>query len=398
MKGMFRKLLTSAAESLRIENWEMDGRDLDPACPVPWSIRKRVLHGGRQEGVDIIEVDGGKLRLTVVPTRGMGILKVEAGGVRLGWDSPIREVVHPSTIDLGARGGLGFLEGFNEWLARCGLEWAGEPGKDEFVNNVGDMAEMDLTVHGRIANLPASEVEVIVEPGAGGEPPRIRVRGRVDERTFFGPKLELWAEVSTVAGSGSLLIEDAVTNRGARDQEFQVIYHTNYGPPLLEEGARFVAPVRRVTPFNASAAAGVDRWTEYGPPERGFIERVYCVVPHGDERNRTRILLRNAAGDRAATMDFSLDELPCVALWKNTAALEDGYVTGLEPSTGFPSHRRVERKMGRVPRLAPGETRRFAIAVGVHAGKGEVDRAIAEVDRIAAGRPAQVDREPETHS
>ena len=101
-------------------------------------------------------------------------------------------------MNLEARGGLGWLEGFNEWMARCGLEWAGHPGVDRFVNNVGEQAEMNLTLHGKVANIPASEVEVIVE---GAPRPRIRVRGRVDERAFYGPKLELWTEVSTEPGA-----------------------------------------------------------------------------------------------------------------------------------------------------------------------------------------------------
>ena len=38
-------------------------------------------------------------------------------------------------------------------------------------------------------------------------------------------------------------------------REYQLIYHTNFGPPLLEEGARLVAPVASVMPFNAFAAS-----------------------------------------------------------------------------------------------------------------------------------------------
>ena len=65
----------------------------------------------------------------------MGILDVKMDGVRLGWNSPVKEVVHPSHIDLESRGGLGWLEGFNEWMVRCGLEFAGHPGTDQFINN-----------------------------------------------------------------------------------------------------------------------------------------------------------------------------------------------------------------------------------------------------------------------
>ena len=179
-----RYVLTSVEQNIDPENWQITARDTGIAPDVPWSVRRQRLHGGKQDGVDLIVVDNGRMTITLVPTRGMGILRVVMGDLRLGWDSPVREVVHPKYINLEARGGLGWLEGFNEWLARCGLEWAGHPGPDRFVNNVGEQAEMNLTLHGKVENIPASEVEVIVERQPR---PRIRVRGRVDERAFYGP-------------------------------------------------------------------------------------------------------------------------------------------------------------------------------------------------------------------
>ena len=100
--------------------------------------------------MDVIEVDNGRLRFVVIPTRGMSVLRVESGDVGLGGDSPVKEIVHPQFINLESRGGLGWLEGFNEWLVRCGLEWAGHPGEDRFRNNVGDEVEMKLTLHGKV--------------------------------------------------------------------------------------------------------------------------------------------------------------------------------------------------------------------------------------------------------
>ena len=69
-----------------------------------------MLCGGKQAGVDIIEVNKGRLSFIVVPTRGMSVLKVGDGDVRLSWDSPVKEVVHPQFINLESRGGLGWLE------------------------------------------------------------------------------------------------------------------------------------------------------------------------------------------------------------------------------------------------------------------------------------------------
>jgi Domain of unknown function (DUF4432) len=388
-----RYVLTSAGQNIDIGNWQVTARETGVAPDVPWSVRRQLLHGGRQEGVDLIVVDNGRMTITIVPTRGMGILHVVMGDLRLGWDSPVREVVHPKYVNLEARGGLGWLEGFNEWLARCGLEWAGHPGTDRFVNNVGEQAEMQLTLHGKVANIPASEVEVIIER----EPrPRIRVRGRVDERAFYGPKLELWTEVWTEPGSSTFRIEDALTNRGAFEQEFQLLYHVNYGPPLLGAGARFSAATERVTPFNAHAAKDVETYAAYGGPARGFIEQVYNLRPLADGQGRSLLMLRNAAGDRAVSMGFAVAELPYVTLWKNLTALEEGYVTGLEPGTGFPYTRRIEREAGRVPKLKPGETRRFAIDVGVHATAAGVTAADEQIKRIQNGRRTQIDRAPES--
>src|ERR1051325_67316 len=166
----FRMVLTSAKLNAYRETWEFSGRPL----PEGVSVRKMTLHGGKQEGVDVIIVNNGKLSFTVIPTRGMGVARVEMSGIRLGWDSPVKEIVHPKYINLQSRGGLGWLEGFNEYIVRCGLEFAGHPGKDKFITNTGDEAEMDLTLHGKIGNIPASEVEVFVDPAT---PKRIHIRG-----------------------------------------------------------------------------------------------------------------------------------------------------------------------------------------------------------------------------
>jgi hypothetical protein len=387
-----QQTLTSTSRNIHVDRWEVAGKEATPACPVAWSVRKQTLHGGKQEAVDVVVVDNGKLRFTVLPTRGMGILAVTLGDVRLGWDSPVKEVVHPSWINLQSRGGLGWLEGFNEWLCRCGMESNGHPGTDRFINNVGDEATMELTLHGRVANLPAQEVEVVVEREA---PYRIHVRGRVDERQFYGPKLELETDISTEPGSNGLRIQDVITNRGAAAQEFEMLYHVNHGPPLLEAGATFVAPLEQVTPFNDHAAEGIHDFEHYTGPTPGFVEQVYCLRPCADRDGRTTIMLRNAARDRAVSLSYAVKELPHLTLWKNTAAEKDGYVTGLEPGTNFPNNRRIERKLGRVPKLAAGASRSMTLNVAIHVGKDDVQDVGHRIDQIQAGRNRTIDPRPE---
>jgi hypothetical protein len=370
-----RKVLVSTRENVNVTEWQVASKDVTPDCPVAWSVKKTTLHGGKQEGVDLIVVDNGKLQISVVPTRGLGIFAVQMGDVRLGWDSPVKDIVHPKFMNLQSRGGLGWLEGFNEYLVRCGLEWNGHPGTDKFINNVGDEATMELTLHGKIQNIPAEEAEVSVD---AAPPYRLHVRGRVDERMFYGPKLELQTDLSTEPGSSAFRVADVITNRGGQEQEFEIIYHCNHGRPLLEDGATFVAPVEWLAPFNDHAAKGLAQYDHYGGPTPGFIEQVYCLRLLAGKDGQTVAMLRNKAKDRALAMTYSPKELPCFNLWKNLVPETEGYVTGLEPGTNYSHNRFFERHFGRVPKLAPGASRavtiEFSILVGQDAVKTVADR------------------------
>jgi len=387
----FRVVLTDVEKNIYVETLRITNRDITPDCPIPWSVHKYVLHGGKQEGVEVIDVDNGKLRFQVVLTRGMSIQEVLMGDLRLGWDSPVKGLVHPQYINLESRAGLGWLEGFNEWMVRCGLEFFGGPGTDEFIDNTGKKAKMDLTLHGKIGNTPASVVEVLIERQA---PHQIRIRGRVDETCVHGPKLELWTQIQTTPGSNSFQISDKINNRSATEQEFGILYHANYGTPLMEEGTRFVAAVRQVTPINEHSAADVSTYDVYRGPTPGFAEQVYCLQLWGDENDRTTVMLRNAAGTKAVSMSFPVTPLPFFTLWKNPVAHEDGYVTGLEPGTGFPRNRATERKFGRVPKLGPHQSRDFTIDFRLHIGKDKVDSVAKEIAEILADRKTQVDKKP----
>jgi len=382
----YRMVITDVERNIYKATAEIAGSEVTPDCPVSWSVRKYVLHGGKQEGVEVIEVNNGKLRFTVVPTRGMSIYEVLMEDMRLGWDSPVKGLVHPKFVNLQTRQGLGWLEGFNEWMVRCGLEFFGAPGTDEFIDNTGAKATMDLTLHGKICNTPASVVEVTVQREA---PYRIAVRGRVEEAALHGPKLEMWTQISTTPGAAAFQISDTVTNRSAVEQEFGILYHSNYGPPLMEEGAKFFAPVRQVTPMNEHAAKDVSSYDVYRAAQPGFAEQVYCLVLWADANDRTQVVLRNAAGSKAVSMAFSVKELPFFTLWKNPA--ENNCRLSIADC-----RLEIENRKSQIGnrRLGPNQSRSFTIDFALHTDKEQVFAAGQEVARIWAGRPTQTDISP----
>jgi hypothetical protein len=338
--------LTDVARDLWVESFAVAAADLGwPATP-SWSVAKRVLRGGRRDGVDLVTVDNGALSFSVVPTRGMGIWRAHYRGDRVGWRSPVGDgPVNPAFVNLASGGGLGWLEGFDELLARCGLESNGPPCQE---------GGTSYTLHGKVANLPAHFVALHVDE----RPPHaITVEGRVDEARLFFAQVRMTTRITTTPGSSRLVVRDEFVNLRETPGEMQVLYHWNLGPPHMEEGARFVAPIKTVLPRDAAAAEGIGHFDVYTGPRPGVAEQVYYFELHGDGPDgRTLALLRNRAGGKGVALRFAAAQLPCFALWKAPGGAREGYVTGLEPATNYPNPRPFEKARGRVVTLDPGGT------------------------------------------
>jgi hypothetical protein len=381
--------LTDVSHEVWVEDLTVDAAELGLAATAPWSLAKRHLRGGRRDGVDLIIVDNGALRFAVVPTRGMGLWKGFFQGSYLGWESPITDgPIHPALVNLASAGGLGWLEGFDELMARCGLENNGAPFEVKSIGADGSENRVSFGLHGRIANIPASYVAVHVDP----EPPHeITVEGHVDETRLFGPQLRLETRYTTVPGSNRLTVRDEIINLKDQPGEFQLLYHWNFGPPFLDGGARFAAPIRSVAPRDARAQEGIDGHDRYDGPQPGYTEQVYLYDlasgpdPLGEESaGPTLAMLRSAAGDKAVVLRFRKDQLPAFTLWKNTAGLRDGYVTGLEPGTNYPNPRPFEQSRGRVVTLPPGGRYVAETVLEVLATPAEVTEVESEIRQIQA--------------
>jgi hypothetical protein len=75
------------------------------------------------------------------------------------------------------------LNGFNELMCRCGLAFNGPPGQDEGT---------DITLHGRIANLPAHRLELTASEETGA----ITLTGVVEEARFLCHQLRMTTSIT----------------------------------------------------------------------------------------------------------------------------------------------------------------------------------------------------------
>ncbi|MBA0206302.1 aldose 1-epimerase family protein [Pectobacterium aroidearum] len=375
-------VLTDAESSVEKGNWQI-GSDALKIKNQHFSIEQKVLHGGRQEGSKVITItsqDG--LKIALSPTRGMNLLHVTGKNIRLGWDSPVDEVVNPNTINLESRNGLGWLEGFNEMMVRCGFEWTGHPVVSE---------GMIYTLHGRAGNTPASKVVVEVSDSA---PHTITVRGLLKENSFKKSNLETWTELRYVPGSESFTVHDVLTNKADYARDYQIIYHSNFGTPILEDGARFIAPVKEISPFNDHAKAGLTTWQTYKGPTKDFDEMVFNITPYTDGQGKTLAALVNKAGDKGVSIAFDTHQLPLLTLWKNTDTEKQGYVTGIEPGTNYAYPVTIEREQGRVKKLQPGQSTTFELTYSLLSSAEAVQKTEQKVKAIQGDNKTTLTEKP----
>ncbi len=375
-------ILTDVSEAKHHDELQIDRRQFPADVPDGVAILKLTLHGGLSEGVEEIRVNNGRFQFSVLPTRGMGLWKGWLDGQTLGWKSPVRGPVHPHYVPLHEPSGLGWLSGFDEWICRCGAFSNGAPDFNE-------QGQLTHPLHGHLANLPAEYVEVSIE----GD--QISVRGIVREARFHFQKLQLTTTITTRVNQPGLEIHDQLKNLSGSEAEMQMLYHCNFGPPLLGSGAEIAIPAETVVPRNAWAAESVGHWSTFSEPAAGIPERVYLVKPCADQEGETRVLLKNPQARRGVSLTWNVAQLPYFTLWKNETALNDGYVTGLEPGTNFPNPRQFETQHNRLVRLAPGATHEMRIGFSYHESAAAVEQAEAAVKAIQGDRAPELFDQPQ---
>ena len=165
-----------------------------------------------------------------------------------------------------------------------------------------------------------------------------------------------------------------------------------------EASSRIVAPIREVSPISPRAAEGIDTLETYGGPQPGFAEQVYRVTscsPTSRAAPAVAMFYNHVADRPVSPCGFNRNELPCFTVWKNTGALEDGYVTGLEPATNYPNFKAFERQQGRVVLLPPGGHWEASWSMEVHDSAAGVAGVLAEVVSLQSQARAVLHRTPQ---
>ncbi len=329
---------------------------------------------GKRADVELLVVDSGKVRAAICPTRGMSLWRANIDGLDSGWRSPVEGPIHPKWINFAEPNGLGWLDGFDELLVRCGLQSFGAPVFSE-------TGQLLYPLHGRIGNMPAVEWSVHLDAAHS----LLEVRGEIHESRFLQFNLRMNVTYRFAYGQPVIEIVDVVRNAGDTPTTMQMLYHINIGSPILEEGGTMHSAAKRIVARNEHAADGLKTWQTYLKPTAGYNEQVYFSSPVAGPDGMTTALLASAKRDKAFAVHYKTDTLPYFTQWKNTVGSSDGYVTGLEPGTGFPNTRPFEAEQGRVVALEGGKSVEFHVRLEATSKAERVKQLIADVDRHRGG-------------
>jgi galactose mutarotase-like enzyme len=209
------------------------------------------------------------------------------------------------------------------------------------------------------------------------------ITGQLRQARVFGEVLVLRRRISARMGESRLFIEDTVTNEGYQATPLMLLYHVNFGFPVLSEHSQLLAASARVQPRTEVAAAGLADYTRFQPPTPGYEEQVFYHTLKVDADGYAQAALvnrqfRNGQG-LGGYVRFRAAELPWLVQWKMMG--QTHYVCGLEPATNWADGRSRERAEGRLILLEPGENRHYKVEIGALTSAAEIDAFTAQLPR-----------------
>ena len=281
-------------------------------------VRLMQLQEGREAGVRIADVRSGSgLRFQISLDRGMDISVAEYKGMSLAWRSPQGDV-HPGHFDPKA---LGWLKSFPGGLMTgCGLTSAGAPCVD---------AGEELGIHGRLSNLPASNIQVKTE--WDGDRCVFKVSGIMRENVIFKDNLVLSRTIEVELGKSIITLRDKVVNEGFRQSPLMMLYHINLGWPLLDDGADLHLNAQSMKPRDSEAEKGSASATKIPSPIPGYKEQVFHHDLIADGNGFASGMLANRKLGLSVFVQYRHKELPRFIQWKMVG--EGEYVLGFEPAS-----------------------------------------------------------------
>jgi len=314
---------------------------------------------GKAKGMRAIQLSNGNgLQAVLLPDRCLDIPYFNYKGINLGLVLK-QGLVAPGLFS--DDDGRGFHRQFyGGLLTTCGLFNAGGSCEDEGQKHA---------MHGRIHNIPGENISA--EELTEDDNIVLQVSAEMREASLFGEYVVLKRKLRLETESNKLIIMDTIENRGFEPVPLCILYHFNFGYPLLDSGARMYFSTTSVEPRDENATAGLSKHTLIEEPEVGRPEE--CFIHTGGSGTQFGLLHNEELG-LAAAVHYNIDELPLFCQWK--CMMAGDYALGFEPSAaGFYGLKNAKER-GLVKYLQSGESQSYEVCVEVLDDSDDISRLI----------------------
>lgn len=312
-------------------------------------IRETKLLRGRGEDIQLAEFyNEAGLRFSVVPDRCMDIWDLSYKGVNFSFQSKngltSPQAFCPSDGEFSEQwpGGM---------LVTCGLDNVGGHAADGGV----------FPTHGRISHVPAKNFGT--ETYWEGSRYVLRATGEVHQTKMYSRHLSIRRSIETGINEKVIRIHDIVTNFEAEDEPYMLLYHFNFGYPLLQADSCVRTSKSDITPMNGMST---DPFHMMNPVD-GRGEELFFNTNLGD---RACGVIYNEALELGAYVAFDTKNLPNFLEWKNMKSHD--YVLAIEPSNTCGLNRDDARKEGKIAVLPAYSSVENRLELGVLDGLTEI--------------------------
>jgi hypothetical protein len=318
-------------------------------------IELSVLDNGDGRGCRIAWFNTGSgLRFKVVIDRAMDIVDAFYNDKSLAWISHLGVSAPNPTVDYATN----WLESFGGGLlTTCGLTHTGSGEKDE---------PGERGVHDRISQLPAM-IESVIQPNLLKGIMEMSITGRMIQTTLFGPSLELKRTISAQLGSSIIKIKDEVTNLGNSDAPHMLLYHMNFGWPLVDNDTEILGDgtwKARGEELDKKIFCSDHNFRKCTYPSddyKGDLSAVAFVDLNADANGICECGLRNSNIGLAVNVKYPKAQLPWMTQVQHFGKNE--YLTAIEPCTAPPIGKTAAKEDNLLIQIKPQETRLYELEI-----------------------------------
>jgi len=243
-------------------------------------------------------------------------------------------------------------------LTTCGLTHVGGPEEDAFGAR---------GLHDRISQVPA-EIESIIQPNLNADQPKMSITGRMLQSSTFGPHLELKRTISAVLGQAKVYIHDEVTNLGNTPAPHMLLYHMNFGWPLVDEGAAILWEGEWQARDEESSGIFNENnnFKQCSGPitaHQNAGEAAAYIDIESDQEGWCSCGIKNREIGVHTKLRFPKKQLPWLTNWQHWGSNE--YVMALEPGTHPPVGQAKAREQDTLIQIGVGESRSYDLELSL---------------------------------